>query len=100
MKIKLLLAILAVSLVTVSCFSVDKPPVLSGEKEETIDLHDLSYDIPKNVTINGEDYLQSQLPIGKFGGEFGTSTSGEGPKTFNLWTAKDNTSTEICSTDF
>lgn len=100
MKIKLLLAILAVSLVTVSCFSVDKPPVLSGEKEETIDLHDLSYDIPKNVTINGEDYLQSQLPIGKFGGEFVTSTIGEGPKTFNLWTAKDNTSTEICSLMF
>ena len=97
MKGKLLLAIIAVSLVTVSCFSIDKPPVQTNEREETIDLHDLSYDEPKIITINGEDYLQSQLPIGKFGGELVTSTIGEGPKTFNIWTAKDNTSTEIGS---
>ena len=100
MKGKLLLAIIAVSLITVSCFSIDKPPIQTGEKEETIDLHDLYYEEPKIVTIDGDDYLQSQLPIGKFGGELVTSTIGEGPKTFNLWTAKDNTSTEIGSLMF
>lgn len=100
MKGKLLLAIIAVALISVSCFSIDKPVVQNNEKEETIDLHDFSYDEPKVVTINGEDYLQSQLPIGKFGGEFVTSTIGEGPKTFNVWTAKDNTSTEIGSLMF
>ena len=97
MKGKLLLAIIAVSLVTVSCFSIDKPPVQTNESEATIDLHDLSYAEPKIITIDGNDYLQSQLPIGKFGGELVTSTIGEGPKTFNIWTAKDNTSTEIGS---
>ncbi len=95
MKGKLLFLIIILALTTVSCFSVDKSPVQDIEQEETIDLHDFSYDEPKNVTINGEEYLQSQLPIGKFGGEFVTSTIGEGPKTFNPWTAKDNTSSEI-----
>ncbi len=46
----------------------------------------------KNVTINGVDYLQSQAPIGKFGGTFISSTIGEGPKTFNPFNSKDNIS--------
>lgn len=49
---------------------------------------------PKNITINGIDYLQSQLPIGKFGGEFISSIMGE-PKTFNPYNANDATSAEI-----
>lgn len=100
MKVKLLLIIIAISLITVSCFSIDKPPVQKSEQETMIDLQDLSYEEPKIITINGIDYLQSQLPIGKFGGELITSTIGEGPKTFNLWSAKDNTSTEIGSLMF
>lgn len=95
MKGKLLLAIILISLVTVSCFSIDKQPAQVVEREETIDVHDFSYEEPQIITIDGIDYLQSQLPIGKFGGEFVSSTIGEGPKTFNLWTAKDNTSSEI-----
>ena len=51
--------------------------------------------IKKNVTINGVDYLQSQMPIGKFGGTFFASTIGDGPKTFNPFNSKDNTSSEI-----
>ncbi len=50
--------------------------------------------IPKNVTIKGIDYLQSQLPVGKFGGVFTTSIMGE-PKTFNPYNANDATSTEL-----
>ncbi len=95
MKGKLLLAIILISLITVSCFSIDKQPARVLDSEETIDIHDFSYDEPKIVTIDDTDYLQSQLPIGKFGGEFVSSTIGEGPKTFNPWTAKDNTSSEI-----
>ena len=46
----------------------------------------------KTVTINGVDYLQSQAPVGKFGGEIHASTIGEGPKTFNPFNSKDNIS--------
>ena len=52
-------------------------------------------DESKNVTINGVDYLQSQAPIGKFGGEFVISTIGEGPKTFNPCNTKDATSSSM-----
>lgn len=56
---------------------------------------DANYPIPKNVTVNGVDYLQSQLPIGKFGGTFVSSTIGEGPKTFNPFNTKDNISAQM-----
>ena len=46
----------------------------------------------KTVTIDGVEYLQSQAPVGKFGGEMHASTIGEGPKTFNPFNSKDNIS--------
>ena len=49
----------------------------------------------KNVTIDGVDYLQSQAPIGEFGGEIIISTIGEGPKTFNPCNTKDATSASM-----
>lgn len=54
-----------------------------------------NYPLPKTVTINGVDYLQSQTPVGKFGGKFVTSTIGEGPKTFNPFTSTDATSSSM-----
>ena len=48
----------------------------------------------KNVTLYGVDYLQSQLPLGVFGGTFTTSIMGE-PKTFNPYNANDATSAEL-----
>ena len=51
-----------------------------------------AYTMPKNVTLNGIEYLQSQAPVGKFGGTLVSSTIGEGPKTFNPFNCKDNTS--------
>ena len=56
---------------------------------------DANYPIPKNVTVNGVDYLQSQAGIGKFGGTFVSSTIGEGPKTFNPFNTKDNISAQM-----
>lgn len=50
------------------------------------------YTMPKNTTLNGVEYLQSQAPVGKFGGALVSSTIGEGPKTFNPFNCKDNTS--------
>lgn len=46
----------------------------------------------KNVTINGVDYIQTDLPAGKFSGTMINSTIGEGPKTFNPFNSKDATS--------
>lgn len=56
---------------------------------------DANYPIPKNVTVNGVDYLQSQAGAGKFGGTFVSSTIGEGPKTFNPFNTKDNISAQM-----
>ncbi len=57
----------------------------------------VTYDFekPKNVTINGVDYLQARGDVGKFGGEIISSTIGEGPKTFNPFNANDNTSAQL-----
>lgn len=49
----------------------------------------------KNIFINGVDYLQSQAPIGEYGGELVISTIGEGPKTFNPCNTKDATSSSM-----
>ena len=54
-----------------------------------------NYPSPKNVLVNGIDYLQSQAPIGNFGGEIVFSSLGEGPKTFNPFNSKDNTSSTM-----
>lgn len=53
------------------------------------------YTAPENITINGIDYLQSQVEVGKFGGTFVSSTIGEGPKTFNPFNTKDNISAQM-----
>ena len=50
---------------------------------------------PKTTTINGIEYKQVQVPLGKFGGILNLSVFGSGPKTFNLWTSTDNTSSTL-----
>lgn len=49
------------------------------------------------VTIykNGVDFLVARGDVGKFGGEFHSAVIGEGPKTFNPWESKDNTSSVL-----
>lgn len=59
-----------------------------------------SYPAPENVTIDGIDYLESQAPVGNFGGELIASTIGEGPKTFNPFNSKDNTSSTMAGVMF
>lgn len=56
--------------------------------------------LPKTVTINGVDYMQSQAPVGKFGGSIVFSTIGEGPKTFNPFNTKDATSSAMAAMMF
>ena len=54
----------------------------------------------KNIILFGTDYLQSQAPVGNFGGELILSTIGEGPKTFNPFTSKDATSSNMSAMMF
>lgn len=78
-----------------ACIRRDIPTSKMPVLRPKADVVDANYPIPKNVTVNGVDYLQSQLPIGKFGGTFVSSTIGEGPKTFNPFNTKDNISAQM-----
>ena len=96
---KRVLAILAVliflGIVLKACVRKDMPENIAIDIK-TPDLKEIVYPSDeKNVTINGIDYLQSQAPVGKFGGELVISTIGEGPKTFNPCNTKDATSSSM-----
>lgn len=89
---RVILYIIVVILLCKICLVKDIPTQEVGKNNTTTQTETLSYPSPKNVTVNGIDYLQSQAPIGKFGGELVSSTIGEGPKTFNPFNCKDNIS--------
>lgn len=78
-----------------ACIRRDIPTSEMPVLRPKADVVDANYPIPKNVTINGVDYLQSQVEVGKFGGTFVSSTIGEGPKTFNPFNTKDNISAQM-----
>lgn len=71
-----------------------KDIIPEDQKKSTTGISDVkqSYPLPKTVNLDGVDYLQSQAPVGVFGGSLISSTIGEGPKTFNPFNCKDNTS--------
>ena len=88
------LVIILVLLLGKACLRRDIPETLTkteGSQQEklTLDFYPANR---KNVTINGVDYIQTDLPAGKFGGTMINSTIGEGPKTFNPFNSKDATS--------
>ncbi len=90
--IRVIVVIVLVALLCKSCIVKDVPMKdnsVSVTKEEA---QVQKYPGQKNITIDGVDYLQSQAPVGKFGGELITSTIGQGPKTFNPFNCKDNIS--------
>lgn len=87
------LIILFAGILAKSCLYVDKPQQDTKITPPHSITEDIIYpDRQKNVTIDGVDYLQSQAPIGNFGGTLVASTIGEGPKTFNPFNSKDNIS--------
>lgn len=78
-----------------SCIKQDQPEIFI-EPHQNTELKNISYPTPnKNITINNVDYLQSQAPVGNFGGKLIISTIGEGPKTFNPCNTKDATSSTM-----
>ena len=91
-----ILVLILTGLVLKACIRADVEQVVSNPKnyEQESILNYYPY-IKRNVTIDGVDYLQSEAPVGKFGGTFVTSTIGEGPKTFNPFNANDNTSAQL-----
>lgn len=95
-SVKILILIILITIILTSCFSADVK-ISENQNHSVQPVHKelVKYDEPENISLNGREYLQSQLPVGNFGREFITSTIGEGPKTFNPWASKDNTSSEI-----
>lgn len=87
-----ILSIIAITACVKGCLVKDVIPPMNSQTEIRQKTSEISYPEPKNVTVDGVDYLQSQAPVGNFKGELVTSTIGEGPKTFNPFNCKDNTS--------
>lgn len=88
----LLITLFLIALTCKACLIKDVPPKKKTFTQEQSQLTTIKYPSPKNITIKGTDYLESQAPIGTFGGELVSSTIGEGPKTFNPFNCKDNIS--------
>lgn len=71
----------------------DEPSRLSTVRP--LDVIEYNFPQAETKTINGVDYLVSRGEVGKFGGDFTTSTIGEGPKTFNPFNTNDATSAQM-----
>lgn len=93
--ILIILVLLVVLGLGKACIRQDLPTVEKSVLRPKADVISGDYTAPENITINGVDYLQSQVEVGKFGGIFVSSTIGEGPKTFNPFNTKDNISAQM-----
>ncbi len=98
--LRVLLVIATIALLCKACLVKDITSQKDTPSSNNHKVIAVQYPAPINVTINGVDYLQSQAPVGKFGGELISSTIGEGPKTFNPFNCKDNTSQILSSIMF
>lgn len=94
---RVLLCIAIVGLLCKGCLVKDVPESVKKNTDIQEQTRFARYPAPKNITKNGIDYLESQAPIGNFGGKLISSTIGEGPKTFNPFNCKDNTSSTMAS---
>lgn len=92
---RVLLVILLIGILGRACLVKDSDVIRKTDIPNNTETEFTPYPAPKNVTIDGIDYLESQAPIGNFGGELIASTIGEGPKTFNPFNSKDNTSSTM-----
>ncbi|MBQ1612375.1 MAG: ABC transporter substrate-binding protein, partial [Alphaproteobacteria bacterium] len=76
---------------------IDRPVSTTDNSTEQVTEELFFRDYPSQITVtkNGVDFLESQAPVGKFGGTLISSTIGEGPKTFNPFNSKDNVSSTM-----
>lgn len=88
--------VLAVALFLCACVRRDVPDyaIQNTAQTETLKINEYPAN-RKNITLDGVDYIQSDLPVGQFGGVMINSTIGEGPKTFNPFNSKDATSSTL-----
>lgn len=91
------LILVFVALVFRACLHIDTPETLDNAPKTGQHSEEFYREYPTQLTVtkDGVDYLQSQAPIGKFGGTLIESTIGEGPKTFNPFNSKDNISSTM-----
>lgn len=79
-----------------ACIRQDLPETDSIKLRPKASVMDIQYPPDqKTVRVDATDFLQSQAPIGTFGGTLVSSTIGEGPKTFNPFNSKDNISSQM-----
>ena len=98
---RVLLVILLIGVLCKACLVKDSDIITETRTSSGSSSAELtSYPAPENVTIDGIDYLESQAPVGNFGGELIASIIGEGPKTFNPFNSKDNTSSTMAGVMF
>ncbi|MEE3350415.1 MAG: ABC transporter substrate-binding protein [Candidatus Gastranaerophilaceae bacterium] len=91
------LIVIFIGLFLHSCINIDNPDTKNSSVTTTQNNQIFFREYPTqiNVNENGIDYLQSQAPVGIFGGTLIASTIGEGPKTFNPFNSKDNISSTM-----
>ena len=90
-----LLGIILLIITLRACVRVDVPQGSTSQGGVLEQHESVEYKPPQNLVVNGKDCLQSQAPVGKFGGVLVASTIGEGPKTFNPFNSKDNISSTM-----
>ncbi len=66
--------------------------IFNDTELRNLDIPKFNFPLPETKTVNGVDYILSRGKTGKYGGNFVTSTIGEGPKTFNPFNSNDATS--------
>lgn len=95
----IIIIFLAVVFLLKGCLKQDKGYDEQTIKSDARPLETVHFNFPpaETKTINGVDYLVSRTDVGKYGGDFITSTIGEGPKTFNPFNANDATSSSMAS---
>lgn len=98
-KQKVFFLIFLIVITFAACFRADKPEANKPENSDAAKHVTNAYPLPIDVTLNGNEFLQSVLPEGKFGSKLTSAIIGE-PKTFNPWVSSDNTSSTIAELMF
>ena len=93
--LKILALLILLCIMFKACVRKDIPECYDDKNDVVVEQEISFPELQKNVVINSIDYLQTQAPIGKFGGELILSIIGEGPKTFNPCNTKDANSSAM-----
>ncbi len=95
---KIIFILFLILIILVSCYRIDsnvEQNISEKSSDNNQSTYKTDYSAVKTENYNGTDYAISRSPAGKYGGQIVASSIGEGPKTFNPWTSKDATSSEI-----